>query len=525
MFENFRAGRAARRAEQIFQSAGFEAAAAALDAVQGLGGGPWAQFARALYDDERRPEAERALRRALALEPGRAEALILLAELLAETDRAAEAIETYREVLERHPRSPAQALALARLLLGQGDFAGVRDVLTPFPRHSQEILMTLAAAHYELGEHQAVLDVMGPAIEVMRLDLKQGLGDPGGHRQLYAEYQEAQSLYSDAYAALHGREKVIEAKVIRGDLDPGAAVNYRLLGEARMAEAPAWEADVRLRSVEEGLAFGKSLIEAGERSRGLCHQGLSRLREGRLEQARKHFDQAREEDDGNYAAYLGLAAVIDVDQARAFDRLAALPELPAPPLIERVVIDWPALTADERKVVTLVVSPVAPVLARIAEAGAFVRLLPIDARLTDLPEMAEPEGEAERFDDHRCLQAITGAANHQVCASKIEELLCLTGDRDSVFAHELAHLVHFHLPEPLQGEIDALYERAMAEEHVATNYQTTNSAEFFAVAYTDFIAHTYDLRSRRELDEEGILEDVFDLIRALGGPEEARDVG
>jgi len=50
---------------------------------------------------------------------------------------------------------------------------------------------------------------------------------------------------------------------------------------------------------------------------------------------------------------------------------------------------------------------------------------------------------------------------------------------------------------------------------LATDYQTTNSAEFFAVAYTDFIAHTYDLPSRRELDEEGIVEDVFALIREL----------
>jgi hypothetical protein len=178
-------------------------------------------------------------------------------------------------------------------------------------------------------------------------------------------------------------------------------------------------------------------------------------------------------------------------------------------------VDWAALTAAERKVVALTVSPVAGAVPRILAAGAFVRVLPIDARLTDLPEMAgSPD---ERTEDHRCLEAITGAATAQVSASKIEDLLCLTGERDSVFAHELAHLVHFHLSERQQQQIDELYERALDHEHIATDYQTTNPAEFFAVAYTDFIAHEHDLPSRRPLDEEGVVEETFTLIRTLSG--------
>jgi hypothetical protein len=187
-----------------------------------------------------------------------------------------------------------------------------------------------------------------------------------------------------------------------------------------------------------------------------------------------------------------------------------------PAEIERLVPDWAALTPEEQKVVALTVSPLAGALSRIVAAGACVRILPIDARLTDLPEMAASTGE-ERAEDHRCLEAITGAATERVCASKVEELLYLTGEGDSVFAHELAHLVHFHLPEPQQQQIDELYAQALHHEHVATDYQTTNAAEFFAVAYTDFIAHQYDLPSRRQLDEEGVVEQTFALIRTLGG--------
>ena len=70
----------------------------------------------------------------------------------------------------------------------------------------------------------------------------------------------------------------------------------------------------------------------------------------------------------------------------------------------------------------------------------------------------------------------------------------------------------------MQAEIDELYAAAIAHEHIATGYQTTNPAEFFAVAYTDFIAHEYELRSRRALDEEGVVEDTFAFIRTLADP-------
>ena len=113
------------------------------------------------------------------------------------------------------------------------------------------------------------------------------------------------------------------------------------------------------------------------------------------------------------------------------------------------------------------------------------------------------------------MEGITGASTDRLCASKVEELLKLTGHTDSVFAHELAHLAHAHLTDELCEEIEKLFERAAEEEHVLTAYQTTNVAEFFAVAYTDFLAHELDLPSRRELDEEGIVEDTFALIRQL----------
>ena len=513
LFADLRARRLARQAEEVFARAGFAAAATHLDSSDGLGGAPWAHFAVALYNQGKKEDAERAIRRALEVEPGRGDALIFLAEVLAESAREPEAIEAYRELLRRFPGAGSSAVALARLLRRRHDFAGVREVLAPFAGHSQEALMALAQAHYELDDHDAVLALLGPAVERMRLEMRQGLFGGADGRELHAAYQDASRLYSEAYAARHGREAVIESPVVAGDLDPRSATNFRLFGEARLAHPPAWEPDTELRSVDDGLAFGEALIRAGERSRGACHVGLARLRQGKVDEARKRFAEARDLDDDNFAAYLGLAAAMELEAARAFSRLRELPDRPPPPLVEEVVVDWPALTALERKVVALVVAPVAAALPRILAGGGEVRLLPVDARLIDLPEMAGPPH--ERADDHRCLEAITGAATARVAASKIEELLALTGERDSVFAHELAHLVHFHLPAHQCRRIDELYARAMEHGHVATDYQTTNAAEFFAVAYTDFIAHEYDLPSKREHDDEGILEQTFDFIRSL----------
>jgi tetratricopeptide (TPR) repeat protein len=529
----YRSRRLARRAEAAFLTGGFEAAAAFLDAARSLGAAPWAHFAVGLYNRERKPEAERAILRALEIEPARGDALIFLAELQAETDRRPEAIATYQRVMARFPRALEQALALAKLHAAGEDYTSARDVLRPLlGLPSNELPMLLAAIHYALGEHAEVIALLAPMVRQMKLEL-QGLVYGNARQDLYNEYQEALRLHDESYAILHGREQVIEVAKSRGDLDAQAGVNYRLLGEARMIQPPKWTAEPRLMTVEAGLAHGLALVAAGERSRGLCHQGQARLRQGRLDDARRLFDHARDLDDDNFAAYLGLGAAMVLERARAFERVAQFPEVrgPLPAGLEQVVVDWPVLTERERQVVLAVTAPLAKLLPNIAAAGAEARLLPIDIRLADLPEMqweqAEVEEEGEqagepgnqddeaRFEDHRCLEGITGAANARICASKIEELLGLTGEHDSVFAHELAHLAHFHAPEQVQQQIEELFEQSLQHEHILTAYQTTNSAEFFAVAYTDFIAHEYRLMSRRELDDEGVIEDTFALFRTL----------
>jgi tetratricopeptide (TPR) repeat protein len=502
----------AERAAELYADQGWSAAAAHLDGGKDLAAEAWARFAVEVYNEDHLDDAERAVRRALTLEPGRGDALMFFAELLEETGRPDDAIESYRRLLAAHPGAAEQALALARLLAERGEIAEAAAVLAPFADHELLTLrLELADLRDRLGEHEAVLAIVDPIIARMKLELGNVLTGPL-RQELAADYLHARRLHDEAFAALHGREKVIEASVKRGDLDAHAGVNYRLLGQARLARPPRWAIDTRLRSVEEGLAFGESLIAASERSRGLCHIATSKLRVGLFREARALFDEARALDDDNFAAYLGLGAAMELDGSSIFDLIERLPERGPSGDLERVVSDWPVLTRDERRVVTALSVPFARVLPAVAAAGGVARILPVDARLTDLAGMQTAEG--VRMDDHRCLEAITGAANAQLAASKIENLLLLTG---STFAHELAHLVHHHAPEPVQRRIDALYERAMAEDHVITAYQTKNVAEFFAVAYTDFLAELCGLPAVREPDDVGILEDTYALIEELGG--------
>jgi len=282
-----------------------------------------------------------------------------------------------------------------------------------------------------------------------------------------------------------------------------------------MTTAPTWTPDTVLRDVDGTVAFGEALIAGGERSRGLCHLGLAALRRHKSSKARDLFEKARELDEGNFAAFLGIGAAIDHDQSGAVGRVARLPDAPPslPPALAQVLVDWPSLTAAERTAVNAAVAPLANRLEAVAAAGAIVRVLPIDARLVDLREFRD--GSGERLEDERCLDAITGAAMPKLCASKIEEQLTFSGERGWVFAHELAHLVHYHLPDDHCDELDALFEELDAQEFVLTNYQTRNVAEFFAVAYEDYLCDLYTLPSAREAGFEH-LEPVFDFIDRLG---------
>jgi tetratricopeptide (TPR) repeat protein len=513
--DGFRARRLVERAQDKYAAGGWAAAEAEIAAApERLAAEAWAQLGVALENDDQRADARRALQRARALAPDRTDTLLFLAELERDDGDTEAAIAHYRALLAAAPGAATQALDLARLLAGSDAAHEIPDVLWPFRSHvSVELRMLLARALFAAERHADVLEVVTPLIKNVRLEL--GSLTLRDHRaDLIDRLTEATHLHDDSYAILHGQEQVIEADVHRTTLLANSGANYRLLGEARMTAAPPWTPDPVLRDVDATAAFGQALIAGGEPSRGLCHLGVAALRRHKISEARKLFEKARDADESNFAAFLGIGAAIDHDQFAPAGRLRQLPDVAPslPQALAQVLADWPALTPGERVVVHAAAAPLAGPLAAVAAGGGMARVLPIDARLVDLPEFGDHGG--VRLDDSRCLDAITGAATSKLCASKVEELLVFAGERGWVFAHELAHLAHFHMTDAQCDELDELFDELAESDFVLTAYQSRNVAEFFAVAYEDYLCSLYDLPSAREAGFE-YLSPVFAFIEQL----------
>ena len=159
------------------------------------------------------------------------------------------------------------------------------------------------------------------------------------------------------------------------------------------------------------------------------------------------------------------------------------------------------------------VAPIAGALPAVVAAGARIRILSIDARPTDVPELSLPN--RGRTDDHRSYEAIGGLAAPRLAVARIDELLDVVSDSGFVFAHELAHLAFFHLAGALRAEVEALYVEATELGWVAEAYALENTDEFFAVSYTDWLRARFGLPLRREPDEAGIFDRLSAVFEAL----------
>ena len=109
------------------------------------------------------------------------------------------------------------------------------------------------------------------------------------------------------------------------------------------------------------------------------------LRQHKLSRARELFERARELDDGNFAAFLGIGAAIEHDHSGALRRVGRLPEAPdaLPPPVAEVLVDWKRRAVLEEGVAEL--DEIA-----VGQLAAF-HPLPIDqrsiprAQILDLP--------------------------------------------------------------------------------------------------------------------------------------------
>ena len=440
-------------------------------------------------------------------------------ELCHREGRIEEAMATLRVAVEVAPKDPRWRASLAQHLADHGDGDEALDLLDEAP--APDSLLYVARAHVlvELGEYA----MAGELLDVLIPRLEAGLRGAfeGEWRQIKELFDQACALQEEVSAARGGREASVLQAAARGKLRKEAAVNYTLIGAALMARGRVSPAEVRLRPpVDEDAAWAR--VDANPRDvRALCHLGITLLRLEEPAQARDRFREAHDLDTTWFPAALGLGAAMRFVDRGVLAGLRDLPEegaLGAIPGLKQLVPDWDALTPSERRVVQASAWPLRSVVSTLAEAGATFRILPLDVRPSDLRELSDLPG----IEPHeRTPDAAAGLARPEIAVARIEDLLDTVTDHSWVFAHELAHLALWAMPEESQRDVIRLWHAVQEMPWVVGNYQASDPHEFFAVGYEGWLRRRYKRKNAPLRDEEGVADTIdgwFDALAATGAP-------
>lgn len=470
-------------------------------------------LAHALLDDERYVSAKHTIDRALVVAPDEADLHRLAATVARELGAVEPAIAAQERVVAARPTDTTAILGLAGLLITAERFDEVITRLRGHASaHDPEVQTRLAEALFlrgEAAEAFAILDVVCKRYEALARTPWSTTDRQGQRRRA----KDADRLREDVYAELHGREATIELAAGARKLDGRAGVNFRLLG-ARLAAQSERVADVlELQSPEVTEARGHAAGSTSAAGRALI--GSAQLRRGELSAARKSFERASELDGTCFAAFFGLGAVLDHDKHSLHRRAAKLDVRGrAPAGIATVVPDWDALTEVEQHLVWACAQPFSALLPALGERGVVMRVLPLDVRATDIGLFEHIAGKRAP-DDHRSYDALGGVATQRGAIAKVEGLLQIIDSDGWTLAHELAHLVYFHLDDARAAPFVALFERARAVGYANTDYALRNDDELFAVTYTDFLRQRYGMMDDPIADDAGIQDALMQYFTEL----------
>jgi Flp pilus assembly protein TadD len=513
----FRSWRLSREVRRLL-IAGERKNALALVASAGgqLRAGALVDLARDCDEDELELACE-LLQEALARSPQDDDITWLLARREARAGRVRSSVERLRALRARHPRRVDVLAELAEQLIALERAAEAEALLADWEEAPEpRLLCVLGKARFA---QERLEEALPPLERALQLYEQRTRGDAlaGGQPVRDDEYVELEALHSEVLASLHGHEALVVDAARRRRLDARAGVNFQLLAAHRMVGAPCRAPSLALLPLERMRALADERLR-GEASDavGLVQRGVVLLREGRFRDALKHFERAHELSPDDFAPLLGKGVALELDQQDVLGGLKHLPEVGGLEGLERVFEDWPALTERERRVVHASVLPLRQFLPGLAARGYRVRILPLDVRASDVPELAALREERAGEGDHRTFEALHGVALGNLALAKVEGLLSLEpGAGGWVLAHEFAHLVLNAGSGRLRGRVQRLLRRAERAGYVGSEYQKQNEDEFFACAYTEYLARRYGLEVEQQVDDRGVAADVFALFEEL----------
>ncbi len=359
----------------------------------------------------------------------------LLAEARAkELPQAPRVLELARTLLERGQKEPALAL-LERAGQSTRDWEIIRA----------GIEACTEAKQWERAWH---------LVEAGLGTIKQRRGTP--------EHEFLLRAHRLALGELEGEEAVTIDLLMRGELDLFSSNNHVVLARALMSSGPALASRLSLVSAPQELREGEERIRNDRKNAiGLMQVGSARLRLGELEEAAEAFTGGRDVAPRHFALVAGLGAARALISQGAIARVRSLPDIGVIERLGSLLPELEQLTMLELRVVQASVRPLAQWLPRV---DGRLRIVPLDVRVTDLPEFKDVDP-----------GALHGLAGDGLGCVRVETLFDTT---TWPLAHELAHLVFPVLPEKLRAQLQQ-----------AAGARDVN--EFFALTYARWLGHRY----------------------------------
>jgi tetratricopeptide (TPR) repeat protein len=314
-----------------------------------------------------------------------------------------------------------------------------------------------------------------------------------------------------ALSHLEGAETAQLSDMLSGQFDASAGGSYLVVARALMKKSPVLNPNFRLLSASAELAEADARLRLDRNDvSGLLRKGSAHLRHGDVSDALAAFSKANNLSPKNFAAVAGVGACKLAQESRSFERISRLPDIAQIELIEKVFPDWNQLTNIERRLVTAAVMPLKQFLPKLAASDRTLRFVPLDVRVTDLPDFSHLKKVLHQR-DQRSWDAIGGLAGDGLACVKVEEMVRVD-DLGFTVAHEFAHLVHEVVGEQNEAMILKAWRKACKNEFAFDQYQLSNHHEFFAVSYSLWLGRKYHFPQTLESDAEGHLESALGMF-------------
>ncbi len=236
-----------------------------------------------------------------------------------------------------------------------------------------------------------------------------------------------------------------------------------------LESAPALQEE-RLRTVDEDKALAQGLLSWAPGSPlGLCVRGAAALREGKIAEALRDFEEAQGKDPRSYPAALGVIAARRLQVTGAWEAVRQLPEVEIHPGWNSVLPDLGALTVEERRVVGLSLLPLRALLPELFSRGATLRILPLTCQIT-ASQGADSAVEGSR----------TG-----LC--KVEDVLDVSSGIGWMFAFHLARLAEGALPPPWRRRVRGALLEVTREAPWTLPRDMRDAGDFLGLSYVGWL--------------------------------------